>query len=144
MGWFDFLWDDDEKSDIKIKHPKLGVLAFQDEGWWEGNKKIEDNEIGFSVDGTEEEVDNILAEDCLEVLSNFNLYLNQAIKLISEELSISKEEVSSLFTPKSLSFFSGKRNKNIFYLWFDNKDDEYALWRVQFNNGKAAYVGRDT
>ncbi len=145
MNWFSFLWSEERQNEETImNHPKLGQIKYEDEGWWKGEKIIEENNIEFFVDGTEREIDETLADYCFDVLSKFEIYFENALTLIESELSIPKIEVKSRFTPNSISSFWKNQDKTMFYMWFDDKSNEYAHWRVQFDNNAAKYLNCDT
>lgn len=60
--------------------------------------------------------------------------------LIADELKIPNRCAQDRFTLKSLYSFSKVLEKSFFYMCIDDKEDEYAIWRVQFDNDVATYL----
>lgn len=127
-----------------MEHPTLGLLKWDGESYWSGSRTIDGNIIEFFVDGTEESVFQDPAEYCSVILDNFATYLDQALNAIASSESISIIEARQRFRPTEVFSVSKEENAALFYLGFADKGDEFALWRVQFDNDVATYVGCDT
>lgn len=89
-------------------------------------------------------VDEAIADYCVKTLSRFDELLQDAICLIAGELKLSEADVTGRFRPTDLWGFSLLKAKRHFYLSFADAHDEFRLWRVQFDDDKAAYVGFDS
>lgn len=144
MGLFDFLFTNEpSKERPKLIHSSLGELEYQDEGWWDGKREVDGQIIEYSVEGTETEVYEDLAVHCNEILSNFSFYFDKSLKKIVSELSITETEARRRFSPDSLSGFWRRGDNTMFYFCFKDIENEYAIWRVQFDNGVPEYLGCD-
>jgi hypothetical protein len=129
---------------MESEHSKFGRLIYDDESYWKGQTIIDEWTIEFYIDGSEYEVDKILADYCFAVLLNFKFHLEQATKLIGSELSIPVNDVKLRFAPNSLWGFWKENGNTMFYMSFEDNQNEFANWRVQFDNNRAKYLGCDT
>lgn len=129
---------------MEIAHPKLGNLKFEDEGWWRGTVKTNLGSVEIFLHGTDGEVDESSANYCFYVISNFRDYYKKAMGLITVELGLSNSDAENRFTPDSLSSISRDQERSFFYLCFNDSKDEFAIWRVQFDNDIATYLTCDT
>lgn len=127
----------------KLDHPTLGVVEFEDEGWWRGETKVGDRTIKFFIPDDGKGIDEAQADYCIERLTRFDDVLQDAVCLMSSKLDLSEAAVLDRFKPTELWGFSRVRGERLFYLSFADANDEYKLWRVQFNNEKATYLGYD-
>lgn len=127
----------------KLAHPTLGAVEFEDEGWWRGETKVGDRTIEFFIPDEGNGIDETQADYCIERLSRFDDVLQDAVCLMSSKLDLSEAAVLDRFKPTELWGFSQVRGERLFNLSFADAHDEYKLWRVQFNDEKAKYLGYD-
>jgi hypothetical protein len=145
MNWFNSIWNEQSaNNETTFNHHKLGQLKYENEGWWKGQKVINEHKIEFFVDGARQEVNENLADICYDVLSGFEFYFEKALAFIQSELNISEDEVKCRFIPNSVSSFWKNQNETMFYLWFEDKNNKHTHWRVQFDNDAAKYLACDT
>ena len=144
MSWYEYLFGSSSKDqNVEIAHTKLGNIKFEDEGWWRGTIKTELGPIDVFVHGTDDEVDESSADYCFYVASNLKEYNKKAMELITAELEISDRDAEARFTPDSLSSISKDRERSFFYMCFKDNEDEFAIWRVQFDKEVATYLSCD-
>ena len=72
---------------FEVVHAKLGELIYEDEGWWKGKTEINKLKLEFFVDGNEFGVNENLAEECFEVLKNFEEFKQKAMRFLEEKKS---------------------------------------------------------
>ena len=127
-----------------MEHPELGMLNWDGESYWSGSRTIDGNRIEFFVDGTEESIFSEPAEYCAVILNRFAIYLESALDEIASTEAISIIDARQRFRPTQVFSISKEKNGTFFYLELADKEDEFALWRIQFENDVATYVGCDT
>lgn len=149
MSWYEFLFGS-KTTNLPSKkiHPKLGEIQYEDEGWWIGTVKINENlTIEFFVDGNEEKINSDLAYDCYEVLSNISEYLERA-KILLNPLLMDYQILESIdFSRCDLGLFWRKGSDKGFTMSFFHKDDKNGngvIWTVEFFNSEAKYAGCET
>jgi hypothetical protein len=143
MGWLAMLRGSESIPGTQHAHPKLGMLEYAEEGWWSGEKTIDGGTIQFFIDDSGKGIDEDLCNYCVGVLANFADYLEKANELIESALTISREEVLKRFTPTEVWSFWKHGGKRGFNMSFRDEKDEFALWRVQFDDGIATYLACD-
>jgi len=143
MTWFKRFFAEGLTSGRKIEFRDLGVLVSDGEGRWKGVYEFGETLIEFFVDENDGKVDTDQADYVIFILRNFASYLESALNLITSELSISLQESRIRFRPSSLFSIIKNADESFFYMGLLDTKNEFALWRVQFENEVPTYAGFD-
>jgi len=145
MNFLEYLFGKNPKNQsLEINHSKLGKLIYEDEGWWKGETEINGLKIEFFVNGNEENVNEILAEDCAEVLENFNEYKQKALLFLEKQRLSWKIKQELKFTPTDFCLFFREGENKYFSMNFEEETRPDFLWTVDFENSEAKYAGFDS
>jgi hypothetical protein len=142
-GFFDFSKDKTLKTELEIQHPKLGRLVYEEEGYWTGRASFGEYKIEFSIDGNETGIDAGLDEICVEALNHFFEFNKKALALLRQTVSDYGIPVPLEFAPFEIIWIWKEENKEGFTIRFNDNQDPYKLWRVEFENGEPINCGYD-
>jgi hypothetical protein len=143
MTWFDSLFGKTVSKQIQIEHPEFGTLTYNPDGWWDGKTQAAGFDLELSIDGDENGLGEGLDEICGDVLNRFPQYHARALIKLDQTVSEYKIPIALEFTPFEILWIWKDSQKDGFAIRFNDNDDEYKLWRVEFENGEPIGCGYD-
>ena len=144
MGVFSWLFRAPEPPPTPIDHPVLGRIECRpEEGWWEGTRSVRDHLIlRFSVSGTRRGPDDALVGPLEQTLQDWATIELKIHAFLEPRLVGFPQAKVQDFTPTDVVYlWPGKPD----HFWVDLSmaGDEYAIWRIEFEQGEPKYLGRD-
>jgi hypothetical protein len=128
-------------ADVTIVHPQLGPLKYYEEGFWSGRARSEP-EIEITVAGDQVGPNARQAERLVEHLKNFSALENQINDFLEQLLNADPVIKPSDFHLQSVDFLWKQDGHFMVYMKMDG--DEHSLWRIEFVDDQAKYLGRDS
>jgi hypothetical protein len=126
------------RPDVRIVHPQLGPLTFQDEEWRGHVPKR--NEVEFGVPGGESGPCEEQVERLWRLLAGFDKFEQQIFDFLDQELVSVPVVEATDFRIQSVELTT---RTNYVIVFLSMEGDEYGLWRIEFIDGKPISLGRD-
>lgn len=123
----------------ELHHPILGVMTC-DDGLWSGTIHRDGRDIPFTIGGTCACPDSRLVDALLRLLDHFPEAERAALQLLCP--ADAEPVKPSDFTFECVDFLFPEK-PNAFTFEFTMQGDPDAIWRVEFEDGKPKYTGRD-
>ena len=108
-----------------------------------GHRLVDGRLIEFNVEGAEDGPDPGLVRDVLHVLRHFSSFWEDGMRLIREEAPKHAVKNVAHFQPDAVFNFRRDSDSWYFMMGLSLAGDEYRLWRLEFFDGRAKYLGYD-
>jgi hypothetical protein len=135
---------------LRIHHPTLGELKWQDEGWWEGVwtvngefplERAASKSLEFSVSGDRKGPSDTLVSALERTISRWP-DVNQRLQHFLGSLEPRAASAATSLKPTAVSYLWPAK-PDYFTVELALEGDEGAIWRVEFERGEPKHLSRD-
>lgn len=130
------------KPPVQFLHPTFGLLSYENR-LWSGQVHHHGRLIPFVVAGSEATPDPVLLDRLTAILAEFLELEAGALRLLCPQEKPFPGVQPADFTFQSVDLLWSDK-PDCFTFTFDLDGDPGAIWRVEFEEGKPKYTGRDS
>ena len=138
-----FKWKQTKKTKLRYTHDELGIFENSSEDIWVGNTSYANSHVEIAVSGDSKGPNEKLINQLCSVLNNSNYnFKESALNFLLLELKDKVPLNKNDFEIQSFDFLWPDKIE-YFVATFSLKEDEDAVWRVEFYNNEPKFLSRD-